>query len=96
MQESIFGDTGFHPRFLLEKTIVIHCLDFHTQAKRDVDIFAGPMILLLVVCPLVLFTFDLCFVCPSIDGFLLPLWYLQTLLTTATEPNQNYFPDLCV
>jgi hypothetical protein len=34
------------------------------------------------------FCFDHCVVCPLINGFWLPLWYLQTLLTL-------YFPSKC-
>ena len=41
------------------------------------DLLCNVYVLSIVACP---FSFDHCVVCPSIYGFWLPLWYLQTLL----------------
>jgi len=42
----------------------------------------------LSICP---FSFGHCIVCPSIYGFWLPLWYLQSFLKTSVHGRKYYF-----
>jgi len=58
--------------------ILVLCICFVDRCLSFCRFVLFVLTIVLSVLPL----FDHCVVCSSIDGFLLPLWYLQTLLCT--------------
>jgi hypothetical protein len=94
--------TGFETRLTRQVPLVEKELPTLPQHLSSPPVFSGvPVTRSLVLCVCFVdrclsfcpFSFDHCVVCPSIDWFWLPLWYLQNLLDFANKT--VIYPNKC-